>query len=295
MSTPTPIKYKLGTKLKDESFNIDELQAYNLYLNIGLDSFEFCVVNNTNNRCVLLEEYELNGIPSYDELLVQLKQIWESHHILKVGFWKKIRVSYKNQQFTMIPSSLFTKENRKDYLNATSDMSELSGVSSYKHISFNGVNVFAFPENIQQFLDKTYPKLKVEITHLTSCVIEATFRGKFANEGKTILLNVSRKHIEVVVTDNGKLLFCNRFQYTSSEDFIYFIMLTYKELELNSESDKILIFGEIAPNSPLYEVITKYIRHSGFGKRPKFLNFSYHFDEIFDHRCFSTYAIHLCE
>lgn len=283
-------------KVKDESFKIDNLQAYNLYLSFGEDTFEFCVIDTQSNKCILLEEYTLTGISSDNDLLAELNLIWENHHLLKAGFWKKVRVSFKNQQFTFIPNSLYSKENQKEYIDFFDGYEEgKHKIGTYKHLSFSGVNVFTYPKSIEDFLSKAYPKLKIEIVHQSSCLIEATFRGKTNKEDLTTLLSVEKNHLNLVITKKGELIFCNRFYFTSPEDFIYYVMLMYKELELDANENELLISGEIAPNSPLYDKIQKYIRHSTFGKRPKFLNFSYHFDEVFDHKFLNTYAIHLCE
>lgn len=295
-STIQHTEHKLTSKVKDESFNIDDLQNYNLYLNIGFESFEFCAVKNDNNKCIILEEYSFPKLNNDEDLLSELKKIWENHHLLKVGFWKKVRVSYKNQHFTFIPNSLYTKDNNADYLNFTSDFnSEKNGIGIYKHISFSGVNVFGYPKIIHSFIKGCYPKTNVEITHQSSSIIEACFRLKGNSEEKNVSLYVENKHITITVVNKNELIFSNRFNYTSSEDFIYYILLIYKELNLDTEKDKLNVFGKIAPNSQIYDAIHKYIRHSAFGKRPKFLNFSYHFDEVFDHKFFNTYAIHLCE
>lgn len=289
-------KFKQSAKVKDESFNVEDLQSYNLYLNIGFQSLEFCIVNNQNNKCIYLEEYKLNNINSYDDLVIEMQSIWDEHAFLNAGFWKKVRVAYNNQNFTFIPSSLFNKENKKDYLDFSCDVNhEEESIAIYKHISFSGVNVFSYSKKVDEFLTKTYPKLKVETTHQGSSIIEAIFRGKIANESRNVLLNVEGQYITIVVSEKNELIFSNRFFYTSAEDFIYYILFIYKELKLDTNQDKLMMYGEIAPNSPLYDAINKYIRHSSFGKRPKFLNFSYHFDEVFDHKFQSAYAIHLCE
>lgn len=288
--------HKLTSKVKDESFNIDELHNYNLYLNIGYESFEFCAVKNDNNKCILLEEYTFSKINSDDDLLSELKKIWENHHLLIAGFWKKVRISFKNQNFTFIPKSLYTKENNSEYINFVSDFdSKNEEIGIYKHISYGGINVFSYPKVIYNFIKDTYLKINVEITHQSSAIIESAFRLKGNSEDKNILLFVEKLYINITVIDKNDLIFSNRFYFSSSEDFIYYILLIYKELKLDAENDHLNIFGEVAPNSPLYESIHKYIRNSSFGKRPKFLNFSYHFDEVFDHKFFNTYAIHLCE
>lgn len=288
--------HKLITKVKDESFNVDELQHYNLNLNIGYDSFEFCVIKNETNKCILLEEYVFQNVNNNVDLLREMKLIWDNHHLLKAGFWKKIKVSFNNQQFNFIPKSLFNKSNLEDYISFTSNFDKnTEHIGVYNHISFSGINVFSYPKNIVDYLNSIYINSNLEITHHCSALVEATFRSKLTTENSKILLFVERNHLNLICIKSNELIYANRFYFTSKEDFIYYIILIFKQLKLDVEKDILHIFGEIAPNSPLYDSIYTYIKHSKFGKRPKFLNFSYHFDEFFDHKFLSTYAIHLCE
>lgn len=290
------LKSKLVNKLKDESFSVDSISNYCLLLNMGYSSFDFAVIDTATNKCILLEEYTFIGVNSDEDLISHLESIWDSHHVLLAGFWKKVRLCIKNQNFTFIPNSLFDKNKIVDYISFSSYFDEeKENAVMYKHLSTDAVNIFSYPKSIESFLQKKYPKIKFETTHQTSAFIEGVIRDNKFDKGKNMFLNVDYDHIVITVIENKNLFYCNRFSFTSSEDFIYYIMFIYNELGLNPEEVKLNIFGEIAPNSPLYDAINKYIRHSSFGKRPKFLNFSYHFDEVFDHKFFNTYAIHLCE
>ena len=292
----TIAKSKLTNKLKDESFSIENIANYCLLLNISSTSFDFAIIDTQTNKCIFLEEYSISGVTSDEDTSIVLDTIWDNHHILQAGFWKKVRISFKNQNFTFIPSSLFDKNKSTEYLSfSTKYNTKTEEIGIYKHLSTDAVNVFSYSKIIANLVTKKYPKIKIEITHQTSAIIEGVIRDNKLEKGKNVFLNVDYNNIILTVIENKKLLFCNRFSFTSSEDFIYYIMFIYNELELNSEEVALNIFGEISPNSPLYEAVNKYIRHSSFGKRPKFLNFSYHFDEVFDHKFFSTYSIHLCE
>jgi hypothetical protein len=39
----------------------------------------------------------------------------------------------------------------------------------------------------------------------------------------------------------------------------------------------------------------KYIRQVKFGKKPQDIGYSYKFDDLFEHRYFELYSLHLCE
>jgi hypothetical protein len=73
----------------------------------------------------------------------------------------------------------------------------------------------------------------------------------------------SDNHFEIIVTEGSKLKFYNYFEGTTEEDFIYHILFTAEQLELNPESFKLSLLGNITKNDSYYNIAYKYVRHTG--------------------------------
>ena len=50
-------------------------------------------------------------------------------------------------------------------------------------------------------------------------------------------------HFEIIVIANKKLQLYNTFQFTSKEDFIYYVLFTAEQLKLNPEKFELLLLG----------------------------------------------------
>jgi len=48
-----------------------------------------------------------------------------------------------------------------------------------------------------------------------------------------MFVNLDNKHFEIVVIANNKLILYNSFKYQTKEDYIYYILFTAEQLELN--------------------------------------------------------------
>ncbi len=289
-------KFKQNQFVKDSAaFDIENIPQYILNLEISKDGFRTCVTDTQNSRCVWLEDQHFSTLLQKEQLIEQLELIYEDHEILKAGFWHKVRLSIKNQHFTLLPSSLFHKQHVRDYLKlADHALSDQTEVFFYRHPHSEIVNIFAEEKLITNWFRNNYPSKNIEFVHHTSALIEGVFHTEPAPV-RSVSVLVESSHLTILVT-NGKMLeLCNTYFYVSAQDFIYYVMLVFHELQLNPEVHKVTLYGEISPESVIFEHLYCYIRHVTFGNKPTTMKFGYMFDEVLDHRYFDVFNIYLCE
>ncbi|MES2730528.1 MAG: DUF3822 family protein [Bacteroidota bacterium] len=290
-------KYKLNQKVKDDKFDVENIHHYNLCLELGMDGLRICIIDTENSRCMWLEDYRFSSIFFTEQLLDQLQHIYDDHHVLRAGFWKSVRVAVRDQVFTLVPGSLFKKENLSQYLNLVKDgtTAESNKAHSFRHPSSDMVSIFSVDSRIAEWFGAAYPSKSIEFIHQTSAFIEGIIQSGDYSNFKSLYVYVENSYLTLVVTKEKKLEFCNTFFYASVQDFVYYVMFIMDELKLNPETSKVILYGTITHDSTIFEQLYKYIRHISFGVKPKSLRFSYTFDEILDHQYFSTYNIYLCE
>ncbi|MDJ1502328.1 DUF3822 family protein [Xanthocytophaga agilis] len=292
----TVVKFKQNQLIKDTTvFDIELIPQYALNLELSKDGFRISVVDTHASRCLWLEERHFSALLQKEQLLEQLELLYEEHEFLKAGFWQKIKVSVKNQFFTLLPSSLFYKEHARKYLQlATHTLPESYEVLYYRHPHSEMVNVFAEERKVIEWFRQNYPARNVEFVHYSSALVEGVFHTEPVPV-RSVTVLVESSHLTIAVT-NGKVLeYCNTFFYVSANDFLYYVMLVFHQMQLNPEVHKVTLYGEISPESAIFEQLYKYIRNVVFGHKPSTLKFSYLFDELYDHRYFDVYNIYLCE
>lgn len=288
----TAFQYKLIKKIKDERFDEELIHQYNLLVHIGTRDLQAAVVDSTDNRLVLLEDYVLPNVSAEDDLLSTLEQIFDSHALLKAGFWNRIKISIKNQKFVQVPATLFIEEAAESYLqlNAAFD-NQNENVLHITNPRAEAVTVFAVWENLRLWLQKVYPSKKPVFMHQSACLIEAVLKYAEGRTDNPLYIYVDRFRLHVLSCQDGKLVYYNQFIIKQFSDYVKYIMLVMKSLGMDQQTSQVILWGYIGRNSPHYHEFYKYINNVTFGTRPDYLQFGYMFDEIQDHHFFDLYGM----
>ncbi len=292
----TALTFKLIRKIKDELFEEESIDQYHLIINIGTRDLQVLVVEPQANRVLLLEDFVFPGLSSNEELLQILDQLFDAHAVLKAGFWKKIKVGVKNQKFVQVPRELFAEESLLDYLkfNATIDSSKEECMASLNEKA-QAVTVFAVNIDLKNWLNSIYPNNSPTFTHQSAALIEGTLNFASGRGDNPLYIYVDRFKLHILACEEGKLVYYNQFAIKQFAEYVKYIMLVMKTLNMNQRSSRIVLWGYIGENSPHYHEFYKYIGNVNFGDEPDYLKFSYVFDEIPEHHYFDLFSIHLID
>lgn len=265
-------------------------------IQIGVRDCQLAVIDSSNNQCLLLEDYIFASVTSHAALKRLLTSLFEEHHLLMAGFWKSVRISFKNSKFTLVPAALFVKEAVADYLklNATVEPSQ-EEILYYKHIKSDAVCVFAVNKPIYEWLKTLYPNAEVGFIHQSSALTEGVIHYEKTHHDNATYLYIDRFRLHIVTLKNGKLEYYNQFPVKQFNDYIRYIILVMKGLNRSQKNNHVVLWGYIGKESPHYKEFYRFIKNISFGDRPDYLKFGYVFDEIQDHHFFDLYSIHLCD
>jgi len=296
LNSTTTVSYKLIKKIKDDKFAVDDLQHYSLLLQVGVRDFQLCVVDTRNNRCILLEDFILASVKSYSQLTEALENIFDNHHLLKAGFWKNVKVAFKNNKFSLVPTSLFSNTSVLDYLSLNVKVDpEKEELLYYKQIKTDAVNTFAVNKVLYNWLIKAYPNIKLGLLPQSSGLIEGVLSQTKHHKPNSLFLYVDRFKLHIVTTRNGKLEYYNQFVIKQFSDYIKYIMTVMQGLGHNQKTTPVVLWGYVGKQSPHFHEFAKYIKNLSFGDRPDFLKYGYFFDEVQDHHFFDLYSLYLCD
>lgn len=288
--------YHLIKRVKDTTFSIDELTHYNLSLLVGRHDFQFCVTDTRDNKCLLLEDYALEDISSTNVLINTLYALFEGHHLLMAGYWKSVKLAMKNQKFTLIPTHLFSADHLREYLKLSAEVdNELDDFYYYQHMQSDSVSVFAAERKIVEKVRSIYPTLSVQVIHQGSALIEGVQSHRDFTFYKDLYIHISRRNFSLVVTEDNKLVFYNRFPYSGADDVLKYTLITMQELDMDQQDTKTTVWGNIDSHSRHFKELYRYVRNISFGGKPSYLNFAFMFDEVPDHQYFDLFSIYVCD
>ncbi len=292
----TANKYRLFKKIKEERFEVDDLHHYNLNLLLGTRDLQVAVTDTRDNRCMLVEDFILPAVNSYKELVALYETLFDDHHLLKAGFWANVKVGFKNNKFALVPSKIFSPEKVFDYLKFNARINkQYDELLYFRHLKADAVNSFAVNKRIYKWLEGLYPDKQPGYVHQSSSLIEGVLAQLANYPEDSIFIYVDRFKLHIITSKEQRLEYYNQFVIKKFSDYIKYILTVMKGLGRDQRHTNVVLWGYIGKQSKHYQEFTRYIKNISFGDRPKFLKFSYLFDELQDHHYFDLYNMHLCQ
>ena len=235
-----------------------------LSIQISLSGLSFCILNKELNTITALKHFNFDKKLNHIELLDKLKYIFNSENSLQNNF-KNIIIIHENELFTLVPKALFNKNSLADYLKFNAKILK-SDLVAYDQIDINeSVNVYVPYVNINNFIFETLGSFTFK--HISSVLIQNILEIEKHSQIPKLYVNVNKQNFEILVTHKVKLIFFNTFEYNTKEDFIYYILFTAEQLELNPETLNLIFVGDISIKDDLYIIAYKYIRFVFLGNR----------------------------
>lgn len=261
-----------GQKLMATTNNSsNKLSHLELSIQLSLSGLSFCILNSDSKTITFLKEFRFEKRLNPLEVLDELKTIFKNEVTLNNNF-DQVTIIHDNELATLVPKPLFNKNHLADYLKFNSKILKTDFIAYDTITENNSANVYVPYININNFIYDKFGTFTFK--HLSSVLIESILQIEKDSTSTKVYVNVSFDHFEIVVLDKNDLLLSNSFVYNSKEDFIYYILFTLEQLNLDTETIELVFIGDIALNNDLYTIAYKYIRNLSLGSRYDIFDFS---------------------
>ncbi|PHS52249.1 MAG: hypothetical protein COB01_08160 [Lutibacter sp.] len=269
-------------KIKNNKVDFLNLQENHLSIQLSLDGFSFYIFNKIQNELGVfaIYEFENNSISPYKHLEL-VEQLFDQDDLLQVKY-DSVSVTHFNNLVTQVPQPFFNKDNLANYLQNTVKVLENDFITYDEVMNTEIINVYIPFVNINNFLLDKYGVFIYK--HSSTILIEKLLNNYKNLDGDFCFVNVSKNNFEIVVLKNKKLELFNSFNFNTKEDFIYYILFTAEQLNLNPEELNLVLLGEIEKESELFTTLYQYIRNISFYEPA---NFSSLLNEISSHSHFT--------
>lgn len=203
----------------DSLFKSEDTSHYHLSIETG-DSFLCCAVHDEKTGKLLTIETEK---PAYMD---------QNFH--------SVSCAILNLYFSLIPVDVFEPSECENYLKLNSSIP--SNVNYHYRLipALNAYSVFAVDRDFEIKLERKYPS--VILKHATSFHLEQIL-SKSEIEKTMVWVNVFTGIFELIIVENGKLRFCNLFEYKVHEDISYYIHFALEQLNLPISNSEFKLIG----------------------------------------------------
>lgn len=225
-----------------------------LALSVAQDSLSFCCLDTLNHQ--LLGHKEIK-FAKYKPIEEQLWKVFIDHPELTRPY-DDVVVLHDNSFNTFIPNALFDEHYLGSYLQYNTKVFE-TDFFTYDAIAGHEMNNVYVPlVNVNNFLIDQFGEF--EYRNANSILVP-----KLLELGSTgsvnVYIHLQDNHFEIVVSRGQKLLLFNSFEYSTTDDFLYYILFTLEQLQLNPETVNVNLLGKIDRQNAYFEAAYNYIRN----------------------------------
>ena len=240
------------------NLNITEKNYRKLVLQVSLNGFSFCVVDTLNDEILTFQEVIFNPF----ERNIKVEDLyWKAFldHKELTKIYDEVVVIHDNNLNTFVPKALFDEEYLASYLQYNTKVFETD------FYTFDGIqnqeinNVYVPYVNLNNYLLDQFESF--EYKHFSSILLERLLSLSKNKEEIQVFVHFSAEKFEIVVLKNQQLLLFNSFDYATKEDFIYYLLFTAEQLQLNPEYFILNLLGAISEEDELFEIAFKYVRN----------------------------------
>lgn len=235
--------------------DITQKKYKKLSLEVSFSSVSFCIYNLITNKV------EAFNNKFFDEKAVIEEELWNfflANPVVQQEY-DEIVVLHQTNLNTFVPTSLFDPSQIGSYLQYNNKVFE-TDYFAYDYLdNYELNNVFIPYTAINNYLLDQYSTFDFKNSH--SIFVKKVLDISKNKDYKQVWIHFQQNKFEIVVTKNQQLLLFNSFQYKTLEDFIYYTLFTYEQLQLNPELVPVHFIGPIDEENEYFKIAFRYIRN----------------------------------
>jgi hypothetical protein len=269
--------------LYDESSNYQFKAA----LVLGLDSASILVTNE--DKLMAFRSYSFHKRNFFD-LADAFQALYAQEKLLSLSF-RQVDVALAHKSFTFVPDELFDANKLELYLQNVveppiNDLIQIDVLASRA-----AKTIYTLNSNLRNILREKYETVKIQ--HIMSPTINALsqHQSKLETKHDTLYIHLRDQTLQVVCFREGEFVFANYFEYQSSNDVAYYMMLVINQLSLKQQDVRVVLSGQLERKSEIYTTLYRYIQKIDFLDYPSPYHVPTSFDQLSRHVFFDTLTI----
>lgn len=232
-----------------------------LSIQIHLNGLSFCILNRTSNTIEFLKSIDFGQKLNPSDILDHLKAELSSNAVFSENF-DDVLVIHQNELSTLVPKALYNQNHKADYLKFNTKILRTDFITQDDIEVNDSINVYVPYVNINNYIFETFGEFVYK--HAATILIQTILQKSKTEKSAEVYINCNRSTIELLVVDKAQLLLFNVFEYTSKEDFIYYVLFVFEQLEIDVETTPVKLSGSVDKDDAIYSILYTYVRHISF-------------------------------
>ena len=244
------------TKKEITNRNPEETKSFRLSIQVSLNGLSFCIIDPVGHDVALSDQLVLDTPYAPEAVQEKLASLLERHKVPGMVF-SEVTVTHRNDLFALVPKALFDSSELRNYLKFNTTLLADDHIEYDEIDGFDIVVVYVPFVNANNYVYELFGSF--EFQHSATVLLGSLLKESHGN-GTTCYVYVSEGETAIAVIAKKKLLLYNNFHFNVPEDFLYYVLYTYEQLKLDTESTPLRLFGSIDEGDDLYGLCYKYIK-----------------------------------
>ncbi len=266
--------YLAQVRHHDRLFDQALTTQYSLSIRIDPDGLSFSVYSHQVSRFIVLESMILQNTTAFSSgesakaLFVDRLDGFFNQHPWILKPFRHTCLFINSLNYTLVPHALYDPLQKVTYLEFVHRHVDSEIILDHFLNSAEAWVVYSVHKNLNELLNRHFRQAK--FLHHAGTMVETILpRYRHSELRNPVFVNIRTGSFDIIVIKEGKLLYCNSFEWRTNEDLVYYLIFVLDQLALNPENVPVVLSGEIDPESLLYELIQRYIRHVDLIKNPE--------------------------
>ncbi len=229
-----------------------------LIIQVSLHEFSFIIKDVLTKNTLEFQSERLQTTLPLEE---QLEAIFSKYQSLGNNY-EEVLVLHDNALNTFVPQVIFDEDTLGAYLQYSTKVFSTDFFAYDEMDLYQMNNVYVPYISVNNFLLDKLGSFVYQ--NINTSLVSHLLRENSNNNETVVYAYLQDSHFELIVIKNDQLLLFNSFEYQTPEDFIYYILFVYEQLELNPDQNSLVLLGAITAESEWYNIAYKYIREVSF-------------------------------
>lgn len=267
--------------VSDEKFPLVN-RSLHLAIEVREHDLLACILDKHSNCYVAIEQIPFTG---------KDKDIFHKNAIL-ASKAASVSVVFTPNSSILVPAPFYKKESLPEYLKLQ-QLDKENEIPCYDLItSLDSYNLYTVNKDVLNLLRSHYPN--ASFRHHSSIFIEFVLIENKNSQDNKVFVSVFKSYMDVIVLKSGKLTLYNRFYYTTTADFMYYLLWVYEQMGTDTEKTSCTFYGDINTASETFTLASTYIKKITLGDKNKQSDYSHSLSKLPLHKYRSLFTQYLC-
>lgn len=238
--------------------SITDKKFKKLSIQVSLDGLSFCTMDTLTKRIHEVKNVSYKQYPSHytDE-----NNLWRAllNFDELTSDYDEVTVLHNNNLNTFVPKPFFDENKLSEYLKFNNKIFTSDLLKYDRVLSYDMVNVYVPFSQAMNYLNKQFSNIVHR--HSNTILVGKLLELSKNDDATKMYVHISGATFEIIVIKNQQLILFNTFEYSTPVDFLYYILFTAEQLQLNPESFPLVLLGKIDTANELYKIAYKYVRN----------------------------------